>query len=178
MNIDFLTTTSAVTLVDRRPEKWPHALWVTISPNPKTLHNCTRLVTLGKSLKQKRVDVKIPYGKLPQKVQYDYCIKILKNCYNYSDETRIFGTWELNKNGDVHFHFIMSDPLIKGPTMLKILQRDVLNHELVMKNLSKGYIDYMNNIVYVNDSIENRYNYMIKDMEHNLEIMPYYSVNL
>lgn len=176
MNIDYLTEPSAVTLVDRRPEKWPHALWVTISPNPKTLHSCYRTVTNG--IKQQRVLIKLPYGKLPQKAQYAYCIRVLQSCYNYSENTKIFGTWELNKSGDVHFHFIMSDPLIKGPTMLKILQRDVLNHELVMKNLSKKLIDYMNNICYVTDSIENRFQYMTKDMDHNIEIMPYYCSNL
>ena len=102
-------------------------------------------------------------------------MKVLENCYNYSNDTKIFGTWELNKSGDVHFHFIMTDPHIKGQTTLKMFQRDILNCEMVIRNLSnKKMIDYMNNIVFVNDSIEARYEYMTKDMNENLELMPYY----
>jgi len=177
MNIEFLTSHSAVALVDRRPEMWPHALWVTISPNPRTLHKCIKSMSSKTSCKTKMVKIDIPYGKLPQRQQYEYCLKVIRNCYNYTSETKIFGTWELNSHGDVHFHFIMSDPSIHGPTMLKVFQRDVLNCTMVMKNLSKNMIDYMNNIVYVNDSIEKRYEYMLKDMDDNISIMPYYCVN-
>lgn len=174
MNIEFLHDRAAVALVDRRPQEWSNALWVTISPNPKALHECWKVVTSKDGFRQKKVSVKIPYGKLPQQQQYDYCIKVIRTCYNYSDDTKIFGTWELNKQGDVHFHFIMTDPSIRGQTTLKMFQRDILNCETVIKNLSKGMIDYMNNIVFVNDSIEKRFEYMTKDISENLGLMPYY----
>ena len=120
----------------------------------------------------RRINGNIPYGKLPQRVQYNYCRRLLISSYNYSDDTKIFGTWELNSHGNVHFHFIMSDPYINSNTMLQILRRDVLNCEMVLSNLSKSMIDYCNNIVFVTDSIDHRVKYMCKD--NNCHTFPYY----
>jgi Holliday junction resolvase RusA-like endonuclease len=145
-------------------------LFITISPNPSTKHSITK--RKGKKL----VSAMMPYGKLPQKVQHEYCLKVLKE-FIYSPQTQIVGVWELNGSDNVHFHFIMSDPNIKNKTQLAMFRRDILNCEIVFKNLSKKMIDYMNNIVYVNDSVEARYKYMTKEMEMNLPIMPYYSFN-
>lgn len=162
-------TKAGVPLVDPRPESWPYALFVTISPNPNTKH------AIYKTINGKRTTVQIPYGKLPQKVQYDYCMRVVKSAYNISKDTKLFGIWELNKSGNVHFHMILTDPTVKGKTSLAIMQRDVLNSEIVMKNLSKKMIDYMNNIVVVNDSITERLEYMLKDYEENITIMDYYA---
>jgi len=175
MNIEFLRTIAELTLVERREliEEWPKGtLFCTISPNPNKKHICT------KTSNGRRINVKIPYGKLPQRVQYDYCIKILKQCYNNSTLTKIYGSWELNKEGNVHFHFLMYDPGIKTNTTLKIFQRDVLNCEVTLDNMTKkgNMVDWMNNIVFVNDSIRERIDYMHKDLEQMSEalIFPYY----
>lgn len=163
---------AAVALVDRRKQSWPNAVFCTISPNPATKHG-NDVIVRGKKTK-----VQVPYGKLPQRKQYEYCLRVL-NEYINTDETKIFGTWELNKDGNVHFHFILTDPKIKNETSLQIFRRDILNTELVMRNLSnKKMIDYMNNIVFVNDSVEKRIDYITKDMQMNLEIMPYFYRNI
>lgn len=163
---------AAVALVDRRKQSWPNAVFCTISPNPATKHGNDVIV------RGKKTRVQVPYGKLPQRKQYDYCLRVL-NEYINTEDTKIFGTWELNKDGNVHFHFILSDPKIKNETSLQIFRRDILNTELVMRNLSnKKMIDYMNNIVFVNDSVEKRIDYITKDMDMNLEIMPYYYRNI
>lgn len=172
MEFTEISTEAAVALVDRRPgtATWPYPLFCTISPNPNTKH------AIYKSVNGKRITVQMPYGKLPQRVQHAYCMRVLKH-YIYSKDTKIFSTWELNQAGNVHLHLILSDPQINNDTMLKIFQRDILNSEIVMKNLSKKMIDYMNNIVKVNDSIAERIKYMTKDMKDNLPIMSYYGYN-
>ena len=170
MNITTIKESSAISLVDRRPEKWPHAIFATISPNPKTLHHVLR------PFNGRKINAKIPYGKLPQRIQYEYCLRVVKQ-YIYSTKTKIFGTWELNKEGNVHFHLILSDPCLTNITDLQMFRRDILNSEIVMKNLSKKLIDYMNNIVFVNDTIEERFKYITKDIDMNLCILPYYQLN-
>lgn len=151
-----------------------NSLFVTISPNPKTLHTCV------KQIKGKSVDVKIRYNLLPHKQQYEYCMRIVERCYNYSNDTQIYGSWEFNKEGNVHFHFLMHDPNIQTNTDLIILRRDVLNHPSVMLNLIKGrkgdIHDWMNNIVYVNDSIPIRFEYIQKDIDETLKHFPYYKL--
>jgi len=173
MDLQLITEKQAVLLVDRRPESWPHCMFVTISPNPKHKHKTFRFNNNGK-----RTSVQIPYGKLTQFDQYHYCLRVVRSTYLYSSDTKIFGTWELNLQGNVHFHLLISDPQITNDTHLKMFQRDVLNSNLVFSNLTKGMIDYMNNIVFVNDSVKDRFKYILKDMDVNLQIYPYYAHNL
>jgi len=170
MQLEYSILPAAIALVDRRPEIWPHAIFATISPNPKVKHTIKQIVN-GKT-----TTVKKPYGMLPQRVQFEYCTRIVKSAYIFSLETKIFGTWELNKEGNVHFHLILSDPFICNKSALSIFQRDVMNNHLVTLNLvkSKSPKDFMNNIVFVNDSVEARIKYMTKDMHMNLPILPYY----
>jgi hypothetical protein len=144
-----------------------NTLFVTMSPNPSTM------ISVKKKFGNKTKTFRQPYGKLPQRLQYSYCIRVLKTAYNYSIDTKIYGTWELNKNGNVHFHFLFEDPNINTETMIHILRRDVYNSELVRHNLSSNKTDYMNNIVKLTDSIEDRYKYIHKD--NNAHYLPYYS---
>jgi len=89
---------------------------------------------------------------------------IVLSAYVLSEQTKIFCTWELNKSFNIHFHMLVSDPFIINDMTLNIYRRDILNNPHVIKNLSTKMIDYMNNIVFVNDSINNRFVYMIKDL--------------
>ena len=144
-------------------------IFATISPNPNVKIPVTR------RFNGKKINAKMPYGKLPQRNQYEYCIRMLRSAYNYSHEVKIYGTWELNKSGNVHLHLLFYDPNIQSKTELEIFRRDVLNSELVLKNLSKKLVDYCNNIVYVNDGVSDRLLYMDKD--HNCgRPFPYYTV--
>lgn len=144
-------------------------IFATISPNPNVKVPITRRVN------GRKVNAKMPYGKLPQSVQYDYCIKMLRSAYNYSEKIQIYGTWELNQSGNVHLHFLFYEPSIQNQTMLQILRRDVLNSEMVLKNLSKKMIDYCNNIVFVDDSVSERLLYLEKDGNMG-KPFPYFSV--
>jgi len=183
MILKFLHDSEEVSLVDFRREKWPNALWCTISPNPNLIHEVSvfeikNLTIKGPSGRGRKKTLKMPYSKMKQKLQYEYCVKFLTNVYNLSNDTKIFGVWELNQSGNVHFHFIMSDPNVKGPAGLQIFRRDVLNSDMAIYNLSgkgkyKG-IDYCDNICFVTDSIEERLAYMSEDSEENLTIFPYF----
>lgn len=170
LDIRRLTNQAEMSLVDFRQQFWSDkVMFCTISPNPNLKHKCLRI----NHRTGKRVNVSIPYGKLPQSCQYEYCMNVLKSAYNFSNDTKLFGTWELNKKGDVHFHFIMSDPRINSEDMLQVFRRDVLNTPIVLLNLGKQFKDWMNNIVFVNDTIYDRIKYMTKS--NNLgKPFPYY----
>lgn len=144
-------------------------IFATVSPNPKIKHSCNRInPSTGK-----RVALQIPYGKMTQYEQYKYCLDVIRQAYNYSTDTKLFGTWELNKDHNVHFHLLMYDPHIQNDTQLNIFRRDVMNTHICLKNLAK-WTDYMNNIVFVNDSFDKRIEYITKDIEINILIFPYY----
>jgi len=171
-------TSACSALVAARPDFGKgnkQKIFCTISPNPNTLHECYK-THQGKISK-----VKIPYGKLQQKVQYEYCHRILERCYVpfLSDDAIIIGTWELNKSGNVHFHFLIQDKIIHNPTQLAIFQRNVLNCEETIRNMSKGkkMVDYMNNIVYLTKPLKDIIKYMDKDYDDNKDIFPNY-INL
>jgi len=169
----YYKTEAEIALVDLRPEIWSHPLFVTISPNPSTMIPIKR----RNCINGKVMNCKLPYGKLPQKIQYEYCEKVVRTVYNYSKDTKYFCTWELNTSGNVHFHMIYHDPFITSDVSLNIFRRDVLNHDIVIRNMAKGkkMIDYMNNIVFVTDSLVSRIAYMLKDVKTNLPIFPYLS---
>lgn len=128
-------------------------LWCTISPNARAKHK-----VLGKG------NLKMPYGKLPQRIQYEYCIKILKNCYiSFYPDCKLFGVPELNKDGNVHLHFLLYDTSFTNEVALQVFRRDVLFCPEVMFNFGcKKQIDYMNNIVFCNKPVEDIIDYMMK----------------
>lgn len=178
MNIQYFNDKSAVSLVDRRPEKWPFAMWCTISPNPCVMVE-TKILENGKWKNRKR-----SYAMLRKREQYNYCIRALRQYY-YSTETRIFGVWEFNEKKHVHIHFIMTDPNIRNESFMEDFRSDIYNSELSQNNLSKraaniknAYVtDWMNSICKVNDNIETRIKYMTKDMNLNIDLFPYFFVN-
>jgi len=166
-------------LVGDRPEiakSTTVKMFCTISPNPNTLHPCTMM------RKGKRVNVKIPYGKLKQVIQYEYCTRIIERCYVpfLSEQAQLIGTWELNKTGNVHFHFIILDPLIHNKTQLEIFRRNVLNCEDVVKNMAKGkkMTDYMNNIVFIDKPFKDVVTYCDKEYDMNKDIFMNYENGL
>lgn len=140
-------------------------MFCTISPNPNTLH------PVYKTHDGKRISVKMPYGRLPQAVQYQYCMRIVERCYIpfLSEDASLIGTWELNKTGNVHFHMLIQDDCINNKTHIEIFRRNILNCEDVIKNMAKGkkMTDWMNNIVYVNKPIKEIVEYMDKDFVDN-----------
>lgn len=157
------TTSDVRTLVAERAEF--HAgyksLFVTISPNPNTKTLC---IVKGKSKK-------IPYGCLPQRVQYDACLKIFNNCYLefLSQDTRYVGVTELNKAGNVHMHILIVDKRLQDDTALAVFQRDIKMCELVICNRKKVHdTDYMNSICWSTDLVSN-IDYMEKENKTNIK---------
>lgn len=150
-----------------------YPLWVTISPNPRTKHKCS-IKKKNKNGKEISVICKIPYKMLPQRVQYEYCMRIINRCYlPFLENAKLCGVAELNKSGDIHFHFILNASNVKHDTHLMVLRRDISLCEDVLCNTaaSKG-TDYMNNICKLTDTIEDRLKYMNKANEANRTIFP------
>lgn len=154
-------------LVENRPILGHSPIFVTISPNPMTKHSITKVNRVHK----------IPYKMLPQKLQYEYCLRLVHQVYNYSTSTRIYGSAELNESGNIHFHFIFDDPNIRNKVDIAMLQRDVLNCPSVILNLSKGKNprDYMNNICFINKPINEIYDYIHKDIKETIRHFPIYT---
>jgi len=124
-------------------------LFVTISPNPRTMVECIVKNKTHGTRQSKR-----PYGLLQQDIQYQYCLKVLKEDYLglFSDAAQLFGVTELNECGNVHLHMLINAPNITNDVHLAIFRRDILNSYRTQQNLTKGRLnarDYMNNIVFV-----------------------------
>jgi len=96
------TETGVATLVAQRPilRDSPYVLFCTISPNPNVQIACNKLNNPKKTLKR-------PYGKLPQRVQYDYCMKMFTEYLSFCEDPTYVGVCELNSKGDVHFHILL-----------------------------------------------------------------------
>lgn len=165
-----LSTEAAGTLVARRPTfrlKPSHNVWCTISPNAKLAH----------SVWKGRKSAKILYGNLPHKVQYEYCMRILQQCYVpfLSDEATLCGTYELNHSGNVHFHFVINDPKLWNAQLLAGFQRDIKCCDLVCHNRPrKSTVDHMNNIVRLDKDIDDVCDYMDKDYFEDMPFNTYY----
>lgn len=165
---------AAGTLVARRPQfskRLSANIWCTISPNANKLHP----VTKGNR------SCKLAYGSLPHQVQYDYCMRVLQQCYVpfLSDEATLVGCWELNKaasGGNVHFHFIINDPQIRNNVQLQIFQRHNRCCEMTFQNLSNPKaIDRLNSIVRLDaNRFEEKCTYMDKDYYENPDFPNFY----
>jgi len=168
--MDFLkfSNASVAALVEQRPILWDHTkrtVFVTISPNAKTQHICI------KPFNGKMKEFKMPYGMMQQRLQYAYCIRYLKSCYlSFLDgNVKLVGTWELNKEGNVHLHMLIQADNLQTDIALQIFRRDIYSCTqtiLNMGTIKKKHtvpIDWMNSIVYTTDSIQKRLDYMDKD---------------
>lgn len=169
----FCSTKPVSTLVGDRRDFGLGTLFVTISPNPNTLHSVmrTNVGTRGKA-KQK-------YSQIPQRLQYDYCMRIIERVYlpSLSPDAYLCGSCELNKRGDVHFHFIIFDKAIKNDTYLQVFRRDVYNCEETIRNFdrkSRKKVDWMNNIVFVTKPLNEVVAYCDKDHTKNVDLFNTY----
>lgn len=169
---------AGVPLVDPRQFMMARTVFVTISPNPKVKHPVIRTIKTPGG-KRKEVTMMLPYEKLPQKVQYDYCIRRLRKDYiEFLPDCSVLGTWELNKQGNVHIHFLLSHDNFNNPKYIHVFRRDVLNCLEVMRNISKkADKDYMNNIVMLDRPAKDVMEYMDKEYYEN-DIFDNYKYNL
>lgn len=137
------------------------ALFVTISPNPNVKHShVTTKVVKGRT---KRCIIRIPYDKLSQSEQYDYCLQYFREIYlqYFEDQLESYefvGTWEINKSNNVHLHIVLYQNEFKTVYDLALLRRYVSNRMETLRNMSSiKKPDYMNSICFVNDDFDIRY---------------------
>lgn len=160
------TTDSAVcSLVADRPHfKCPNTLFVTISPNPNTKYN-----TMLKNENGKVRKCKVRYGSLKQSEQYKICIEMVKTSYiPYFENCHMVGTSELNKDGNVHLHFLINGSNVKDDYDLALLRRQISLEPESIRNTPKKGVDYMNNIVFLTKPLKEIISYMDKDYPKNV----------
>lgn len=153
-------------------------LFITISPKPTVMVDTIRKSEL------KNRKIKVPYKLLPEQEKYYYCLKIIRDCYLewLTKPYELVGTWELNKSGHLHVHFLLCSPELKTEYDIRLLRNHVSSCNEVIKNMSskRNAKDYMNNIVYVDRDISEVIEYMDKDHEMRDRYyvrMPNYYVN-
>lgn len=143
MNIN-LSEANLSTLVEIRPLQTADCLFVTISPSPTAKVNAHRLSN------GRKVRYQCAYSSLPQSQQYLYCVDVVRKAYLplLEDNAIIFGTYELNKQGNVHLHMLLSQESITQEYPLQLLRRSVADNPLSHASRKKlHHTDYMNNIV-------------------------------
>lgn len=161
-------------LVAARKQPWSSTtMFVTVSPNPRMKH---KVLWTSKRL-DKKCDRKMEYGKMPQRVQYEYCMRLLNTYTFHCPNSTIVGTVELNTTGNVHLHMLIDDPDCFNVTRLQMLQREISLSEETSKNIIKCKRDYMNNICFINKPIMEIAKYMDKDHHMNGEIFKNYVYN-
>lgn len=151
-----------------------YTIFVTISPSPYV-----KVEMIMKNREGKQRVVKRPYGMCKQDHQYLYCMKCLQDDYIelISDKAQLIGIAEMNKSGNIHLHLLINDPMIRNTVQMEIFRRDVLNGWKTQQNIKAGNTkgrDWMNNIVYVNQSKEDIVHYFMKQQHEMLPRFPNY----
>lgn len=163
-------------LVADRPhfmENTRRVLFVTISPNPRTQYP-----TYVKNERGKLVKTKLRYGALKQSEQYQICMGMIRESFlPYMEDPILIGTTELNKEGNVHVHFIISTLNIKDEYDIKILRRQISLERESIRNATRKGIDYMNNIVFLDRPLLELISYLDKDYPRNVRHFPNYFYN-
>lgn len=175
-NFNFSNVAFDALVAERQTDINANTLFVTISPNPMAKVEC-----IMKNLKTgKNRTVKRPYGMVPQRIQYQYCLKVLSEDYLpwLSDDVQLLGIAELNESGNVHFHMLINDKKIRNMVRLQVFRRDVLNGVRTQQNILRCKMnarDWMNNIVFVTKSERDILDYFMKDQDMMLpEFSNYY----
>lgn len=148
------------------PGETTETLFITISPSPKAL---TSTILKGKSVKR------VPYSVLTFQEQAEYIINYFRRTYYcyFNDNYKMLMTFELNQNGCTHAHVLVYDEDIQNNYDLVNLRKNIFREPLTLSNMSKkGHVDYMNNIVFTNDSLEDRIRYMFKDYNESEAYFP------
>lgn len=141
----------------------PRYLFCTINPNPKLLHTVMRH-------RRKR---KMKYESLPLRLQYCYCLRIIKQCYYpyLSAGAAIVGCAEKTESGNIHLHFLIYDPDIDDDYKLAQIRKLISLEPLVHVNKKNCHDrDWMNSIVILTRSLDEILTYMNKDYPKNVKV--------
>lgn len=142
-----------------------NTMFITVSPPPSLK---IRVLENGK-LSVRRYDM------LHQANQLTFCHRLIEALYiPYITDGYLMGTWELNKSGHVHVHFLLYDRYIQNDYQLAMFRRSIKIDPISRKIMGRQKNDYMNNIFYCDD-VEDRLDYMDKDTEQKKDIDTLYS---
>lgn len=135
------------------------ALWITISPNPKTRHKVQRLTKTYNMI----------YQTMTHGEQYNYLQSYMCNVYvplmEHTDW--IYIIYEYNADNNIHCHMMMYSKSIQDSYDIKALQKTIYVNPMTIINLKKGSNkDWMNNIVYLDESkVDEQVEYIQKDKD-------------
>lgn len=184
MNLSFTEKAFDLLVGERQFKIVPmKTIFVTVHPNPQVLVDTRcRMVSKLDKTKIKYKDIKKPYALLPQKSQYDYCMQYIETSYLQfiQGDYEMLGVVEFDGCDNIHAHFLINADRINDSVELGMLRRDILNDPITIKNLkTKHSKDWMNSIVFVNDSEDDRIDYFMKDQDKILKHFKnyYYSTN-
>lgn len=149
-----------------------YVMFITISPNPKTL---VPVVKQSKSVKVKDKKAMKKYEDLRQVEQYEYCLDYVRSVYmKYTGQCRFIGAAELNGSGNIHLHILFTDDYVDCPKLMEVFRRDIkLNSETqrYIKHVKNGR-DFMNNIVELTKPLDEVIEYMSKDFAQTGKLFP------
>jgi len=78
----------------------------------------------------------------------------------------MFIVFEHNKDNNLHCHALLYNSAIQTDADLNCFRKEIFSEPMTILNLNKKNkkpIDFMNNIVYVDDSVTERFKYMQKE---------------
>lgn len=144
-------------LVELCPEIMENTIFVTISPNPKAI------VAKTKRRYPKQQVKRVAFGRLDKERQYDYLIKYVEHIYNWETINKGICIFELNSSDQLHCHLLLQFDHKVTKYDIGMLRDHVRIHVRTIPHLVRGR-DYMNNIVPITDSIDDRIKYLEKDI--------------
>lgn len=141
-------------LVELCPEIVENTVFVTISPNPKA------------KVARFKIDKKtklLTYGQLDKTRQYRFLIRYVEGVYNWDTIEKGLCVFELNSSDQLHCHLLLQFKHKATKYDIGMLRDHVRMNIRTIPHLTRGK-DYMNNIVPVTDSIDDRIKYLEKDI--------------
>lgn len=151
-----------IPLVELCPDlKEGYRMFATISPNPNTKHPVLREIPFKNKTRLQKIKVK--YKDMTHTEQYTYLIDYIEKVYlPLLESPAIAGVMELNKEANMHAHFILKSATVKNDTMLMVFRRNIKTDLNTMINQSKNGTDYMNNVVQITKPYDEIVTYMSK----------------
>lgn len=147
----------------------PFIVFGTLSPNPAVKVDSHAYTSRGNQRNCKQ-----QFKDLTPERQLEYCMKVLNGYTKYLIDPTILGTWELNKSGNCHLHYLLISDDIKDDYGLWEFRKNLLTDHEVRRNFKKK--DYMNNIVELDEkTFEEILEYFDKD--HDKKVNKHYHFN-
>lgn len=148
-------------------------IFITVSPNPSTRHSIN--IDRGYSVHKPRAmraamvkNIKVEYKHMPHAEQYKYLFAYINDVYLeiMEHEDFMYIVYEINGDGNLHAHALLYSNTLQDEYDLAALRKQVFCHYKTQANTKRGGRDYMNNIVYLEESkISDVIEYLMKDQQ-------------